>query len=169
MEAVENVQPSPKVIERAPLAQAVVFAYWRLCRYTDGFKDISRWVTAPGHITSLETSFIQLVQVWMELHGLPTLHGLYCGPAWWLHVWATRNQQTVDLRYVEPHVRPEALAAWPPLQLVSGEWPKTLWPQPSMYWCDRSGMTPMIATIGQVAPQAMIEVLRADLFETRRA
>jgi hypothetical protein len=168
METVDNVQPAPGVLQRAPLAQAVAYAYWRLCRHTAGFKEISRWVTSPGHIASLETSFIQLVHVWMELHALPALHGLYCGPTWWLHVWAIRNQQAVNLRYVEPRTRPDILAAWPPLQLVSGEWPTALWPQPPLYWCDRSGMAPMVATIGQVAPQAMIDVLRTDMFETRQ-
>jgi len=167
MEVVANVQPAPDVIHRAALAQAVDFNYWRLCRRTEGFREISRWVTEPGHMTSLETNFAQLVQVWRELHDLPDLHGLYCGAAWWLHVWASRDQPGVNLRYVEPHRRPDALAAWPPLQLVAGEWPALLWPQPERCWWDRSGMTPIVAAVGQVAPQAMVQVLRSDLLEER--
>lgn len=165
VEAVENVQPSPESIHKAPLAQAVNFYYWRLCRRTDGFKELNHWATAPGHVISLETSFAQLVQVWMELHDLQELHGVYCGPAWWLHVWARSGQFGTHLRYVEPNVRPDDLAGWPPLQFVSGDWPATLWPQPAHYWWDRSGLAPVVAPIAQVAPQAMVQVLRADLLE----
>jgi hypothetical protein len=148
------------------LAQAVSFYYWRLCRRMDGFKELNRWMTAPGHVTSVETSFAQLLRVWMELHDLPELHGVYCGPAWWLHVCARSNQFGVHLRYVEPQVRPDDLNGWPPLQFVSGEWPVQLWPQPNTFWWDRSGFAPIVAAVGQVAPQAMMQVLRADLIET---
>jgi len=168
VEAVENVQPAPGRIYRAALAQAVSFYYWRLCRRTAGFREISRWATSPGHISSLETSFAQLVQVWMELHDLPELHGLYCGPAWWLHVCTGRSQSGANLCYVEPGTRPEALENWPALQLVSGEWPVQLWPQPRQYWWDRSGFAATVATAGQVAPQAMLQVMSADLLEFRR-
>lgn len=168
MEAVENVQPAPGVLHKAALARAVDFNYWRLCRRTEGFRELARWVTGPGHMTSLETNFAQIVQVWMELHDLPDLHGLYCGPAWWLHVWASRAQPGVAMRYVEPQGRPDALNAWPALQLVSGEWPALLWPQPDLSWWDRSGMVPIVAAVGQVAPQAMINVLRSDLLEEHR-
>lgn len=162
-ETVANVHPAPGIVHKAALAQAVNFYYWRLCRRTPGFREISRWATSPGHITSLETSFAQLVQVWMELHRLPELHALYCAPAWWLHVWAGRNQFGLNMRYVEPNTRPPELRKWPPLQLVSGEWPESLWPRPELHWWDRSAMAPLVAVAGQVAPQAAIQVLRADL------
>ncbi len=165
VEAVENVQPAPEIVHRTALAQAVTFYYWRLSRRAPGFREISRWVTGPGHIASLESGFAQLVQVWMELHGLPELHGLYCAPAWWLHVWAARNQIGLNMRFVEPRTRPDALADWPPLQLVSGPWPEEVWAHPELYWWDQSGMTPLVAAVGQVQPQAMVQVLRADLLD----
>ena len=121
-------------------------------------------MTAPGHITTQESSFAQLVKVWMELLELPELHALYCGPGWWLHVAARRGRQGITLRYVEPQSKPPQLETWPPLQLVSGAWPN-LWPRPAISWWDRSGLIPLVASIGQVAPQAMIETLTADLLE----
>ena len=168
VEAVDNVQPAPGILHSTALAHAVNFYYWRLCRRMPGFREISRWVTTPGHITSLESSFAQLVQVWMELHDLPELHGLYCSAAWWLHVWASRSQAGFNLRYIEPQTRPDELAGWPPLQLVSGEWPIQLWPLPEIGWWDPSGMAPIVAAVGQVAPQAMLQVLHADLFAVQQ-
>jgi len=165
IEVVDNVQPRPGVLHAAALVQAVNFAYWRLCRRSEGLREVGRWVTAPGHITTLESSFIELAQVWMELMDLPTLHALYCGPVWWLHVAAVQGQQGVKLCYVPPNSRPEGSEGWPPLQLVSGEWPTTLWPRPPASWCDRRALAPLIAAVGQVAPQAMIEALAADVLE----
>ena len=164
IEIVDNVQPGPDIFHGASLVQAVNFAYWRLCRRSEGMREISRWVTAPGHITSLESTFAQLVRVWMELLDLPTLHALYCGPAWWLHVNASQERPGVIMRYVEPQTRPDDLDTWPPLQLVSGEWP-AVWPRPAIFWWDRSGLMPVVGAVGQVAPQAMIEALTADLLE----
>ncbi len=167
VEVVENVRPAPAVLRQAALAQAVSFAYWQLCRRSEGMRAISRWVTAPGHITSLESSFAQLVQVWMEVQELPELHGLYCGPAWWLHVRAQQAQQGLDLRYVQPNSRPAALDGWPALQLVSGEWPIHLWPRLGNSWWDRGALAPLVGAVGQVAPQAMLDALRADLLEVQ--
>ncbi|GIK71818.1 MAG: hypothetical protein BroJett021_08060 [Chloroflexota bacterium] len=163
VEAVVNVQPAPGVVQKTALAQACTFHYWRLSRRTAGFRELSRWVTPPGHITSQESVFAQLVRAWMELHKLDELHGLYCAPLWWQHVWATRGQPGVQVRFVEPQTRPPTLDEWPPLQLVSGEWPTALWPQPDLYWWDRSGMAPMVAAVGQSAPHAMLQTLRTDL------
>ena len=163
VEAVANVQPAPGVVHKAALAQACNFHYWRLSRRTAGFRELSRWVTTPGHIVSQEAAFAQLVQAWMEIHGLAELHALYCAPAWWMHVWAGRTQFGFNLRYVEPQTRPAELNGWPALQLVSGEWPETLWPRPELCWWDRSAMAPFVAAVGQIAPQAMVQVMRTDL------
>ena len=43
----------------------------------------------------------------------------------------------------------------------------TLWPRPAVSWWDRSALAPLIAAVGQVAPQAMLQVLRADILEPR--
>jgi hypothetical protein len=40
-----------------------------------------------------------------------------------------------------------------------------LWPRPAVSWCDRRGLVPLVAAVGQTAPQAMIEALAADLLE----
>lgn len=168
VEVVENVQPRPSVLHARALVQAVNFAYWRLCRRRTGLREISRWVTAPGHIATLESSFAQLVQVWMELLDMPDLHALYCAPSWSLHVVASQRQQGLQMRYVQPNSRPPGSETLPPLQLVSGEWPTNLWPRPPVSWCDRLGLAPLVAAAGQAAPQAMIEVLAADLLEPVR-
>jgi len=163
VEAVANVQPAPGFVHKAALAQACNFHYWRLSRRVAGFRDLSRWVTPPGHIVSQESSFAQLVQAWREIHGMAELHALYCAPAWWLHVWAGRTQFGVNLRYVEPQTRPVEMEGWPALQLVSGEWPDALWSRPEFYWWDRSAMAPFVGAVGQIAPQAMLQVMRTDL------
>lgn len=163
VESVANVQPAPGVIQKTALAQACSFHYWRLSRRTPGFRELSRWMTPPGHIVSQESAFAQLVQAWMELHGLTELHGLYCAPLWWLHIWAQRGRSGLQTRYVEPQTRPPALNNWPSLQLVSGDWPTALWSQPELFWWDRSGMAPMVATVGQSTPPAMLQALRTDL------
>lgn len=163
MEAVANVQPAPGVIQKTALAQACNFYYRRLSRRTPGLRALSQWITPPGQLIGQENAFARLVQVWMELHGLPELHGLYCAPLWWLHVWTTHGRSEIKMRFVEPQTRPPALAQWPALQLVSGEWPISLWAQPELFWWDRSGMAPMVAAVGQSAPQAMLQVLRNDL------
>jgi hypothetical protein len=167
VEAVENVCPAPGVLHRVRLVQAVNFAYWRLCRRSEGMREISRWMTAPGHISSIESSFAQFVQVWMEHNGLPDLHALYCGPAWWLHVVARQDQQGLEMRYVVPDSRPDNWEGWPLLRLVSGEWPSNLWPRPAGSWWDRGALAPLVAAVGQVAPQAMLQALRADVLEPR--
>jgi hypothetical protein len=165
VEVVDNVQPRPGLLHAAALAQAVNFAYWRLCRRQAGLREISRWVTAPGHIATLESCFAQLVQVWLEMLELPSLHALYCGPRWWLHVAAVAGRTGLQMRYTPPNSRPADGGSWPPLQLVSGEWPAGLWPRPPVAWCDRRGLAPLLAAAGQVAPQAMIEALAADVLE----
>jgi hypothetical protein len=167
IEVVENVRPAPGILHRAGLVQAINFAYWRLCRRSEGMREISRWVTAPGHISSIETGFAQLVQVWMEQNGLPDLHGLYCGPAWWMHVAARADQHGFEICYIDPNTRPANWEGWPPLRLVSGEWPSHLWPRPAASWWDRGALAPLVAAVGQVAPQAMLQTLHADLLEPR--
>lgn len=190
-----NVLPAPDQAQPAALGVALSAAYWRLCQQMPGIHQLQQWVTAPGRIMNLESAFAQMVQVWMEYHQLPTLHGLYCvaaptglargqgtsGPPsvstptrpgaqqdWWLHVWADRAAQGVQLRFVKPGTRPAELAHWPPLQVVSGDWPMELWPPPNRCWWDRQGLAPVITTLGQVAPTAMVQCLEQDVLEPRR-
>jgi hypothetical protein len=168
VETVENVHPAPDLMQHTGLAQAVNSYFARLCRRVDGMRELGRWVTSPGRLLAQEAAFSRMVRTWTELHQLPHLHALYTGPTWWLHVWVQQGQAGARWRYVEPGQRPERFAGWPPLQLVSGHWPTDLWPRPSRFWWDRSGMAPMVATVGQVAPQAMMQVLQTDLLPLMR-
>lgn len=165
---VANVLPAPGIIQPAALGVALSDAYWRLCQQMPGISQLQQWVTTPGRIVNLEAAFAQMVQVWMDYQQLPMLHGLYCTAQWWLHVWADRGEQGVQLRFVRPGTRPTELNAWPLLQVVSGEWPMDLWPPPPIAWWDRRGLGPMVTSIGQVAPTALIQVLTYDLLEPRR-
>lgn len=166
--ALNNILPRPGYPAQTELPVALSQLYWRLCQRMTGFAQLSRWVTAPGHVANLESSFAQLVQIWMEYHGLPRLHGLYCTNHWWLHVWAKQATPGVQLRFVKPNSRPQGLNDWPPLQLVSGPWPIRLWAPTPVAWWDRHALAPLITTIGQVAPQAMIQVLEEDIIEPRQ-
>jgi hypothetical protein len=71
------------------------------------------------------------------------------------------------MRYVAPNSKPPELDGWPPLRLVSGEWPAHLWPRPGGSWWDRGALAPLVAAVGQVAPQAMLQVLSSDILEPR--
>jgi len=78
---------------------------------------------------------------------------------------------------VRPGERPEILADWPPVRLVSGDWP-TKWPRPTQpppvlgsrrpetlpaFWWDPLGLVPVVASVGQTTPEAVLEVLTADI------
>jgi len=164
----DNILPAPGAAQPAALGVALSDYYWRLCQQMPGISQLNQWVTAPGRIVNLEATFAQMIQVWMEYQDLPMLHGLYCTPHWWLHVWAVQAEQGVQLRFVKPGTRPLELAHWPALQVVSGDWPMELWPPPPVCWWDRTGLAPVVTTIGQVAPAAMLQVLKHDLLEPRR-
>ena len=167
MQVLNNLQPVPGVMRQAELAVALGYFYWRLCEWVPGFTTIRRWVTSPGQMTNLETSFAQLTQAWLNYQQLIDLHALYCGENEWLHVWATQAQNGVQMRFVQPKTRPPELNDWPPLQLVSGDWPLQLWAPPATYWWDHNGLAPLLAGIGQVAPLAMLQVLSLDLLEAQ--
>ena len=167
LETLSNVQPAPGVVHHGELAAALSHCHWRLCQRLPGFSKVSRWLTSPAQVTSLEASFIHLVQAWMLYQQLPALHGLYCTNAWWLHVWSTQEQPGVRVQFVPPQTRPTSLADWPAVQLVCGEWPVKLWPPRRRAWWDQSGLAPLVATVGQVAPLAMLQALEHDLLIVR--
>jgi len=160
-----NVQPMPGQINSAELATALGYYFWQLCERTPGCGRVARWITSPGQMGNLETGFAQVTLAWMVQQRLSTLHSLYRTDAWWLHVWASERPSGIRLHFAPPQTRPPALADWPPLQLVSGEWPLTLWPPPNVYWHDPIGLAPLVAGIGQVAPLAMMQVLGLDLLK----
>jgi hypothetical protein len=166
--ALTNVLPAAEIAQPAAFGVALSAYYWRLCQQMPGSEQLTQWMTPPGRLVNLEAAFAQLVQVWMAYQRLPVLHGLYCTPHWWLHVWA-HEAQGVQLRFVKPGTRPVELDGWPPLQLVSGDWPMDLWPPPNRCWWDRRALVPVVTPIGQVAPTALLQVLQHDLLVVRRA
>ena len=123
-------------------------------------------MTSPGQINSLETSFIQFVTMWAGFHGLPVLHGLYTTPDLWLHVWANADGRATQLVYTAPGGLPDLLLSWPPLQLVCGDWPTDDWAVPAVAWWDRTGLTPLVATLGQIDPLAMMQIVQRDLMRS---
>ena len=169
IQPINNVMPYPGHILRTELPVVLSQLYWQLCQRMPGFAQLSRWVTAPGHVANLEATFAKLIQIWMEYHGLPRLHGLYCTPHWWLHVWAEATTSGIQMRFVKPNSRLQEFAKWPPLQLVCGPWPRQLWSPPQRAWWDQHTLAPLITTIGQVAPQAMLQTLEEDVLESRHS
>lgn len=165
-ECLANFQPVPGLIQSTALIQALTGHYWRQCQRMAGFAQLSRWVTPPGHVTNLASSFTQLTQAWLEYQQLPALHTLYCTSEWWLHVCASR-QTGVRRCFVEPYTEPASLGGWPPLQLICGDGrqrTRGTTALPAVRWWDRSGLAPIIATVGQVAPLAMLQICQNDLF-----
>ncbi|MGB5052257.1 MAG: hypothetical protein WBO46_25130 [Caldilineaceae bacterium] len=162
-DAVENVAPAPATHRGTSLAVATSRLYWRRCRSTPTVQTISRWITAPSEVRSVSWSFAQAVRLWRQVHNLPSLHGLYCAGPLWIHVCAEEGKDGVRLRFARPFTRPDELTHWPPLRLVSGPWPDSLWPRPQTHWWDPTGLTPTVANVGQVDPLVTHQVLAQDL------
>lgn len=159
---VPNVMPSAALVRQDALARALEEHYWRLCRSIDGFPLLERWHTSPTEMTTIEANFVRLVQMWMALHNQAELYGLYCGERW-LHVWASETQQEVAIVYTEADPAQAFLPAWPALGLVSGAWPDRIPLPPSVRWWDRSGLAPVVAALGPVAPESTVQALSQDL------
>jgi hypothetical protein len=123
---------------------------------------------SPGHMLSQESSFTQLVRLWMELHELPALHGLYCAPLWWLHVWATRRRTwRADplCRAPDPPARRPELATPPVGQRRMA--PDPLAPtRPLLVGSQRNGPSGRCGRPER--PQAMLETLHSDLLRPYR-
>lgn len=164
LEVVENVLPAPGEMRTGELARELTYSYWRLNQRISGFRELTHWTTSPGQATTVEAGFVQLVQAWMTQMNLTQLHAAYCGQQWRVHVWVSRNRTGAWLRFVEPLAPLPDMELWPPLQLLSGEWPSGHALPSQVLWWDRNGLAPAISALGQVAPQAMFDVLDADLF-----
>ncbi len=164
---VANVMPGPNEIHQTALARVLGYRYWRLSRRTPGFSQLERWVTSPVHIMIQESNFIQLTHLWRMRHKLPHLHGVYNTPEWQLHVLTHAGLDEAQICYVDAGAQAVDLQMWPPVQLASGPWPNG-WSTPdAAYWWDSEGIAPAIAAVGQVSPQAMLQVLNSDVFEYR--
>jgi hypothetical protein len=159
--------PSSALVRQDALTRSLDDYYWQLCRRMDGFSLLERWHTSPVAMTTIESNFVRLVQVWMALHNQAELYGLYCGERW-LHVWATEAQEEVALAYSDPDPArtfspaPTGLG-WGTPGLVSGAWPDRITLPPSVQWWDRSGLAPVVAALGPVAPGSTHHALSQDL------
>ena len=160
IESVSNVMPSAALVRQDALAKALDDYYWRLCQRMDGFSLLERWHTSPVAMTTIEANFIRLVQTWMALHNQAELYGLYCGERW-MHVWASEAQSEVAIVYSDSD--PVPLNGWPPLGIVSGPWLERVALPSTVRWWDRSGLAPVVAALGPVAPAAMYQALSQDL------
>jgi hypothetical protein len=167
LEVLPNLQPVPGVIQGRELATAVQQHYWRICHRMPGFALLGRWVNPPGQVTNLATNFAQLVQAWCDYQRLPELHAVYCTAEWRLHVWARQQATGIRQYFADPQAQPALLRTWPPIQLLSGLWPRRTGhsdqPQ-TLRWWDPSALAPILASVGQVAPLALIQVLEQDIF-----
>ncbi len=167
----------------ATLAKVLERYHWRRSQELPAMRRIAGWPNHPAELRSTQWAFVQAVRLWSRRHRLTSLHGLHAAADRWLHVWTSdpsvdgaqavsgRSIQTFapeagNLRicYVRPGERPDFLADWPPLRLVSGPWPDN-WPRPASHWWDPLGLVPAVAGAGQVAPEAALQVLAADILE----
>ncbi len=143
--------------------------YWQRSLNIPAMRKIASWIHHPAEPRSTQWAFVQAVRLWARRQRLPALHGLYVGADRWLHVWASEDHDQVNggLRVccARPGERPDFLADWPPLRLVSGDWPAQ-WRRPSIsYWWDPLGFVPVVVSAGQTAPEAAVQVLFADILE----
>lgn len=155
--------------------------HWQRSLAIPAMQEIAGWLDHSVELSSTQWAFAQAVRLWRRRQQLPTLHGLYAAADRWLHVWVWEmpDQESDGLRIscVRPGERPDILADWPPVRLVSGEWPVT-WPKPSQpppvlgpqrptalpaFWWDPLGLVPVVAGVGQTTPEAVLQVLTADI------
>ena len=155
--------------------------HWQRSLAMPAMQEIAGWLDHSVELSSTQWAFAQAVRLWRRRQRLPTLHGLYAAADRWLHVWVWEmpDQESDGLRIscVRPGERPDVLADWPPVRLVSGAWPET-WPKPSQpppvlgpqrptalpaFWWDPLGLVPVVAGVGQTTPEAVLQVLTADI------
>lgn len=160
---VDNIMPSGERIQQQDLVRLLNYHDWRLNERAPGFGRFSRWVTSPGQVSSLAANFVQLARAWLEHERLTELRGLYCTTHWWLHVLAEQGNEGVHLCYAPPGAEPALTQRWPAVRLISGPWQGIATRPAHHFWWDPEGLAPIVVGMGQVAPQAMMEVLAADL------
>ncbi len=181
--AADNVLAAPGNGGSASVHSVLAQLHWQKSLDLPAMQRLAEWLDPPLTLSSTHWAFAQGVRLWMRRQRLSELHGFYAGGDRWLHVWAQEfSQQGNDrlrISCVRPGERPEALARWPAIRLVSGDWPPG-WPRPSRpaagpgssrastmpaYWWDPLGLVPVVAGIGQSAPEAALQVLAADILE----
>ena len=167
----ENLQPRPGVARLSAAAQILHRLHGALSHRLPAMQQLAKWITGAAPVEGIDWGFARLVRLWAAARNLPTLHGLYCGPSWWLHVWVERppgsmQAPLIRMVYTNAGERPKALADWPPLQLVCGDWPERLWPRPAVFWQDSRRLAPAVAVLAQTETDAVLQVLERDLFKS---
>ncbi len=181
--AADNVLAAPGNGGAASLHSVLAQLHWQKSVDLPAMRRLAEWLDPPLILSSTQWAFAQGVRLWMRRQRLSELHGLYAGGDRWLHVWAQEASEqgggSLRISCVRPGERPNALSEWPAIRLVSGHWPPG-WPRPSRpasgpgssrastmppYWWDPLGLVPVVAGIGQSAPEAALQVLAADIFE----
>ena len=164
-EIVSNLHPRPDLIMQTALIRALNYLHWQIGQRQPGVSSLSRWVTSPANITSVEWSFIQFAHAWMELQNISELHAAYRGPSWTLHCWTRAGQEALRIYYGSSNQPFDYPADWPSISLLSGHPPAEGPLPPSVRWWDRSSMLPLVATVGQSSPRVMLQAIRQDLLE----
>lgn len=179
--AANNVLAAPGSGGAAALHSVLEQLHWQNSLDLPAMQRLAAWLDPHVRLSSTHWAFAQGVRMWMMWKGLPELHGLYTAGDRWLHVWAEemsdQGGEGLRIRCVRPGERPEVLAGWPAIRLVSGDLPAG-WPRPSRpdsvansgrassqpaFWWDPLGLVPVVAGIGQSAPEAALQVLAADI------
>lgn len=158
-----NVLPISGRPVLAPLAAALNQHYWARSLETPWIQTLARWTTSPAQLRTVDWAFSQAVKAWMMAEDLPELHGLYCGLSQWIHVWARQEQDGIQVRFVAPESQAASLQDWPPVQLVSGAWPMESMDHSQKIWRDPLGLTPVIASAGQLDPLIPLQIMANDL------
>lgn len=164
---VDNVHPAPNVVNLSALSSALYQQYERSCRRTPEYTQLSRLLLSPARLVSLEVAFAQMVHAWMVYQKLPELHGVFRRLSGRMHVWASQQTQEVQIAFGPPGALSATVAHWPPVQLVCGAGVSTESAFVDARWRDEEGLAPIVASAGHIAPTAMIQVLEADLLQTR--
>ena len=180
----DNVLVAPAGRSDTALHNLLARRHWQRSLELPAMRRIAGWLHhAGGELRSTQWAFVQAVRLWSWHRQLPELHGLYAGTDRWLHVWASSPPSEAERRRstgaadnpdqgngalriccVRPGERHDILAGWPPLRLVSGDWPAQ-WPRPTPHWWDPLGLVPVVVGAGQAAPQAALHLLAADILQ----
>ena len=177
----DNVFDGTEASSATALHNVLEDLHWQRSQAIPAMQEIAGWLDHSVELSSTHLVFAQAVRLWRRRQQLPTLHGVYTAADRWLHVWAWQmpglESDGLRISCVRPGERPKVLDDWPPVRLVSGEWPGK-WPKPSKpppvlgpqrptalpaFWWDPLGLVPVVTGVGQTTPEAVIQVLTADL------
>jgi hypothetical protein len=162
---VDNVHPAPGAMNLSALSRALYAEHARLCQRSREHTQLGQLLTPPAQLVSPEVAFAQLVQAWLVYKKLPELHGVLHRLSGRMHVYASRRAEAIQAAFTPSNEPPAATAEWPPAQVMSGAGGATDPIAANAQWRDEWGLAPVVASVGQVDPVAMLQVLEHDLFQ----